>query len=326
VENAQLNWLTGHSIAQNTWRTYGTAANLFKWFCKEKNIAPSLPVSQDTVTRYVLWLSFTRKVSQATISVYLSGLRQLHLQHGVDCAALRSDYIKMLLQGKKNSETRTAPSAKNSLRKPATATVLRQLKNALRNSAISLYEKRLIWTVSLILFFGMLRSSEILCVSPANFDPRFCACAEDIKLIDSGAQADKKLVITVKVPKEEKTGRNTAIEIFAATNAELCAVASWEKWRKLNPPWESRQPAFRKQNGAPFTQADLNARLKELLPAAGISSHSFRIGAATEMGQRGYKDQDIKATGRWSSDAFERYIRNGKTRRSRIAADFTKQF
>jgi len=317
-ENAQLEWLAGHSIAQNTWRTYGTAANLFKWFCKEKGIAPTLPATQESITRYVLWLSFTRKVSQATISVYLSGLRQLHVQHGVDCAALRSDYIKMLLQGKKNSETRSAPTAKHKLRMPATTATLQQLKNALHSSAMDLYEKRLVWTVSTILFFGMLRSSEILCVSPSNFDPRFCACTGDIKIEHDNKLNSKKLVLVIKAPKESKNGSNEKIEIFPPKTLQFCPITSWEKWQALKPPSEYNQPIFRRENGVPFTQADLNETLKYLLPDQNISSHSFRIGL-------GYADNDIKLTGHWRSNAFEYYVRLGKTRRSAVSADFSNR-
>jgi len=218
----------------------------------------------------------------------------------------------MLLQGKRNSESIREPGKANISRQPATAEVLGNLREALKASSIEVYEKRLIWTVCTILFFGALRSSEILCVSASNFDPRFCACAEDVTLVEQGAQEQSKLCITVKVPKEEKAGRNTRIEIFKANNESLCAVTSWQKWKRMGPPSEAQQPVFRKRSGAPFTQADLNIRLRELLPGQHISSHSFRIGAATEMGQLGYKDQDIKLTGRWSSGAFERYVRKGK--------------
>jgi len=322
-ENEQLNWLSGHSIAQNTWRTYGTAGKLFMCFCKEKNIAPELPAAADTITRFILWLSFERKVSQATISVYLSGLRQLHLQHGVDCTALRSDFVKMLLQGKKNSECRDSQKAAPQ-RQPATTPILRKLREALEKANMDVFEKRLIWTTSTILFFGALRSNELLCINPAKFDPRFCVCAEDIAVATNRANNEKKLVITVKVPKEEKSGANQTIEIFPAKNPQLCAVASWEKWLALGPPLEAGQPALRKRSGAPFTQADLNSRLKQLLPNVKISSHSFRIGAATEMGLKGYANSDIKLAGRWSSGCFERYVRLGKTRRASVAASFSK--
>jgi len=242
----------------------------------------------------VLWLSFTRKVSQATISVYLAGLRQLHIQHGLDCPALRSDFTKMLLQAKKNSETRETNTKPT--RQPATVDIMNTLKGALRDSAFDAYTKRLIWTVSTILFFGTLRSGELLCVSRATFDPRFCACSEDIVLAVNRAAGTKKLVLTVKTPKEEKFGANTTVEIFQAKAGDICAVDSWEKWRALNPPLEVGQPIFRHRDGAPFTQSDLNKVLRTLLPGSNISSHSFRIGAASEMGVNQTQPQAVSGS------------------------------
>jgi len=323
-EEKQLGWLSGHSIAKNTWRTYDTASNLFRWFCKEKNIPPTLPASEETITRFVLWLSFTRKVSHATISVYLAGLRQLHLQHGVECVALRSEYTKMLLKGKKNSESSSNTQA-GRRRQPATPEIMERLRAKLLQSDIPAYEKRLVWTVSTILFFGALRSSEILCTRPDYFDPRFCACAGDIRLVTRGETSAEKLEVTIKSPKESKDGSDVTIEIFPAKNPQICTVTSWKKWVAWHPPTEINKPVFRHESSVPFTQADLNKLLAELLPGLNISSHSFRIGAATAMGQLGFCDNDIKLTGRWRSNAFELYVRKGKARRSAVSADFSNR-
>lgn len=50
------------------------------------------------------------------------------------------------------------------------------------------------------------------------------------------------------------------------------------------------------------------ARLHALFPPD-ISGHSLRAGGATALALAGASPEIIKATGRWSSDAFERYIR-----------------
>ena len=39
-----------------------------------------------------------------------------------------------------------------------------------------------------------------------------------------------------------------------------------------------------------------------------IHSHGFRIGRATDWAQEGYSALQIRAMGRWFSDAFLRYI------------------
>lgn len=50
-----------------------------------------------------------------------------------------------------------------------------------------------------------------------------------------------------------------------------------------------------------------------------VSSHSFRSGIATLMGQLGYSDEQIKAIGRWSSKAFEEYLKMPRTKRLAMA-------
>ncbi len=50
-------------------------------------------------------------------------------------------------------------------------------------------------------------------------------------------------------------------------------------------------------------------------------SHSFRIGVALMLGKLGYSDADIKAVGRWSSRAFEEYLRLPRTKRMQIAKE-----
>jgi hypothetical protein len=84
---------------------------------------------------------------------------------------------------------------------------------------------------------------------------------------------------------------------------------------------ESDQPAFRFSSGVPLTGGKLNGLLKEWLGEAvpGISTHSFRIGAASLMGKLGFSDKDVKAVGRWGSRAFEGYIRLPRTKRRLVA-------
>ena len=71
---------------------------------------------------------------------------------------------------------------------------------------------------------------------------------------------------------------------------------------------------FVKKNGRPVGRNFLVSRLKSWLCKLGLNSelyntHSFRIGRATDLAKVGVPEQVIKATGRWKSEAFARYIR-----------------
>jgi len=317
-EQQQAAWLSGHSLAQNTWNTYNTAGKMFKLCCKEKNLIPSLPINNTTLVKFVLWLACDRKVSHATAKVYLSGIKQLHIQHGVECPNIYSDTINNLMQGLRNAEF-TIP--KENKRNAATAEDLRTLKKALTEQARPTSEKRLIWAASTLLFFGAFRASEILCRDRHSFDPSFCLCKEDVKL-EKGKDGAESLRVSIKMPKEEKLLRVVTVDIFKTNSTDLCPVEAWKKWRNWYPTADTaaQQPHFRWENGAPLTITELNTELKKIFgDSAGISSHSFRIGA-------GHSDTDIQAIGRWQSSAFKRYTRKGRASRSAEAKKFSTYF
>jgi hypothetical protein len=89
---------------------------------------------------------------------------------------------------------------------------------------------------------------------------------------------------------------------------------------------EDDLPAFRFSSGVPLTGTKLNRLLREWLEdaAPGISTHTFRIGAASLMGKLGFADKDVKAVGRWSSRAFEGYMRLPRTKRKLVAEKLAK--
>ena len=86
-------------------------------------------------------------------------------------------------------------------------------------------------------------------------------------------------------------------------------------------------PAYRSQDGANFTGKRFNNYLRKFnakylnIPGKSLSCHSFRAGLATLLGQVGYSDQDIQASGRWSSRAFLSYIKLPRTQRLKMARE-----
>ena len=83
-------------------------------------------------------------------------------------------------------------------------------------------------------------------------------------------------------------------------------------------------PLFCFADGRPSTRQLLSSTVLSLLCSAGYSGyysgHSFRIGAANTAASRGLPDHLIKTLGRWSSDAYQRYIRKSAGSLSEVSS------
>ena len=184
----------------------------------------------------------------------------------------------------------------------------------------------LVWTVCTLAFFGAFHIHEILSRAEGYFDPCFTLLSENIKLknVKIGKETEKILLVTLKSPKEDRVGKEIVVDVYASHRL-LCLVKAFEKWEKTNPPKEKNKPTFRDEHGTPFTGRKLNAILKRCLNQhikyedGFVSSHSFRVGITSLMGTLGYADSEIKAIGRWSSSAFENYLKLPRTKSAEMA-------
>jgi hypothetical protein len=323
-EQEQLQLLSSLALAKGTWKNYGTAEGLLRKCCREKEIVWELPVSEATIVSFILWLAFERGVSSATISNYLSGIRNLHIVRGVKCPEIRSEKVELLLRGKRNLEQVVRRETGTGSRRPVTPDILRLLKARISDGNYHLVDKRLLWAVCSAMFFGAFRGHEILCKQESRFDPAFTLLLEDVKVREAAGSGAKWLEFKIKAPKEDKAGRVTVVDVYQSI-PELCPVRAFEKWMQMAPPAAAGQPVFRWSSGVPLTAASLNKLLKERLEgfvegaSKWFTTHSFRTGAASWLGQVGADDEEVKALGRWSSRAFEEYLKLPRTRRRAVA-------
>jgi hypothetical protein len=314
---AYLKDLGDHGLAKKTWSSYATAERLLFKFHKDRNIKPELPLTEDTTLLFIYWLASERKLKAGTISNYLAGIRQLHITKGLPEPRIRSDLVNLILQGLLNKENKLSRKT-DSQRKPITKELMALLKQRTRAWDTSVANKRLFWAVATNLFHGAFRIGELLCGKTSEFDPDFELTTNDVA---SSASANQ---FKLKAPKEDRKGKSTIVDVYA-TGGPFCPVHALNRWKDVNKHWPDNQPAFRWDDGRPFTQNHfrkiLNERLEGFVdnPEDIFCSHSFRIGIASMLGKLGYGDEDIKAVGRWSSRAFEEYLRLPRTKRMQMA-------
>ena len=107
------------------------------------------------------------------------------------------------------------------------------------------------------------------------------------------------------------TGKVELKYFLSPGNSDLCPLAAISSY--LYVRGEAPGPLFLFRDGRPLSRQILASKVQHILHSAGYSGtysgHSFRIGAATTAAACGVTDHLIKTLGRWSSDAYQVYIR-----------------
>lgn len=169
---------------------------------------------------------------------------------------------------------------------------------------------KMLETVFVVAFFGFLRCGEFTCRT--NFDPNVNLCVGDVEVQDS------QTVLLLKVSKTDFFRKSVHIRLFCNSKL-LCPKCLLDKHvvsrhREGAMPMD---PLFVLENGQPLKRVTFIKHLRQVLTLCGFdyhlyNGHSFRIGAATSAAEKHIEDHLIKTMGRWSSDAYCRYIRTSQ--------------
>ena len=120
-----------HAVANNTWRSYQTAANHVTRISRELGITLVFPFSLEDTLTYLGYLISVRKVSGSTLEKYMSGLRMAHLTRGHFSPWIRPDVVKMMITGIQNKEQVRKRMEGREGRLPITPLMPRSLRNKL---------------------------------------------------------------------------------------------------------------------------------------------------------------------------------------------------
>lgn len=314
-------------VAKGTWSSYKTARAMLEKCSKDTNFNLDLPMTRRKTVVFVDWLARVRGLKGGTIKTYLAGVRQLHIVQGLDPPDLRTGLVQLVLKGIENRDGIVSRAKGWAGRLPMTKNSMLLFKQTIKDSLMHEHDKLLTWAVATIAFAGAFRIHEILSKTEATFDPDFTLLHKDISSSRQGSQTT--LHIRLKCPKESKSVAATVVDIYE-NGSGLCPVKAYTKWVNLKSR-EVDLPAFRLVNGTPLTGDRLNKTMTKLLgphvdkSVGHFASHSFRIGLASMLGQAGFEDQEIMASGRWSSRVFERYIKLARTKRRIVQEKINNQ-
>ena len=181
--------------------------------------------------------------------------------------------------------------------------MLLSIKFNLFNSSLIYNNKLMIWAAMLTAFFGFLRASEYTSPYTNSFLPESTLCYNDIII------QDNQISLNIKSSKTDPFRSGVTVRL-ATNHSALCPVAALSSFMENLPSKSGLLFTFR--DGKYLTRDKISKYLKQFISSAtvkNISSHSFRIGAATTAARVGYPRWLIQSLGRWSSDCFREYIR-----------------
>ena len=133
-------------------------------------------------------------------------------------------------------------------------------------------------------------------------------CRSDVSISATAMQ------VCTKGSKTNQTRKGTIISI-GSTSSSVCPVSAMQKYLQYHSNPNHPSPLF---IFGDLTRKVFQSYLQVLLAGLDlqyiiITPHSFRIGAATTATAAGLPDWLIQLLGRWSSNAYQTYIRNPQT-------------
>ena len=273
-----------YSLSKSSWACYRTAENHLVRCESDTGVRMRFPMTNRMVLAFIGWLIDVRKLSSSSISQYVSGLRSVHLRNGVLPGNLRPDIVGSIITGRAHEEQQRPDKAP---RLAMTLTVMDLLKHLITASSMAHEEKRLLWVVCCLAFYGSFRIHELLSREGAFFDPTCTLMGSGVKLVvkEVAGVREEILMVHLKSLKEDRLGKGVTVELFS-TGTSSCPVDAWRKWRKVSKVATApSKPLFRLPSGLCLTGALFNKKLKSLLGSVinyaekRFLSHSFRAGS-----------------------------------------------
>lgn len=248
----------------------------------------------NTLSLYVVWACGSG-IEPRSISSYLSGICSLLEPFYPDVKKERASFLVVrTLTG-----CHKRFSAPTSRKRPLTQDDLYKLQGYYHTQE---YEDILFWTITTVGWHGLHRLGELVCKSQNVRNTRKTIKRSSLCLSPSFAQ------YVLPYHKADRFYEGN-ICIIERRNTSLCPVAALERYISARDKlWPHNENLFVKANGQPPTRSWYMGRLRKIFSQE-VAGHSLRSGGATHLALQGVAEHTIRTLGRWSSDAFDSYIR-----------------
>lgn len=281
-------------MAPKTWSEYSVAWRRWLLFTDEIGVSGFSPTEQSVLA--FLCSLMQQKSSFNHINKSLAGISFFFKMHNLPaCNSFFS--VRQFLKGYRRL-TFTPDT-----RRPISIELLRDICLATNRVCRSEFEALLFNAAFVLIFFAALRISELVANNKKG---------------NSGLQAgevcisQEKVQVFISKSKTDPLGRGRWLTLHACGDPIICPYLILSKYIAVRPSGTGNFLVH--LDLSPLTRFQFSTILQRCLASLGLghfkfSSHSFRIGAATEAARMGLDDSIIKRLGRWESERFNLYIR-----------------
>ena len=201
------------------------------------------------------------------------------------------------------------PSKQRNYRLALNLEALKIVSVVIRRKDWSRQDKNILWALFLVAYWGSVRIGDITS-GKVNAITAKCLLWKDVRIVNGN-----KLSIHILSPKSSAGNQGEIISIGRNPDRAFCPVNFMETIMPQNGPPSG--PVFMFTSGKLITITMVNTVLREVskeigIPeGAGFSAHSLRAAQPTMMARHSdmFSQAEIRASGRWRSDASDRYVR-----------------
>ena len=285
------------ALAPSTLCTYNSGLQSYLTFCRQSHLLP-FPLTELHLEFFIT--SIARRLAYRTIKVYLCGLQYHSILRGHTLRMSNMPRLYYLLRGIRRTQ---GSSFTRHPRAPITIIQLHRIITFLQHSSFPLQDQLMLTSAVTLAFFGLLRVSEYTCHSRHQFYSQTTLLFRNVTI----APSRNLVAVRIKCSKTDPFRTGCIIRI-GSTGGQLCPVGALLRYSNIHP--FPIGPLFIFANGFFLTRSHITNLLRLSLPdVPHINTHSSRIGGATAAASAGIPDSTIQTLGRWSSDAYRRYLR-----------------
>ena len=292
-------------LAASSITTHAAGQGRYIHFCNTAKV-PATPATEYTLILFITHLASTN-ISYATIKVYLSAIRHMHVSRGWHNHFNQqlTPRLQLILRRIRKHQSSTRMPR---VRLPITVQILHSIRRLLSQKPKS-YATTMLWAACNLAFFTFLCVSEFTIPQEGLYDPSCHLSLQDIA-VDS-RDTPQLMQVDLKQSKTDPFRQGVTLYL-GATDSTICPIKAVLSYLAIRGGHAG--PLFLSQSGKGLTRHMFTTELDSLLAELNLNkhhynSHSFCIGAATTAMQAKIPETHIQMLGRWRSDTYQRYIK-----------------